>query len=277
MAERLPPQPLRGKKRRDVVVPPSMPTLDAEGLRAIQDWRSTVYKQPILDDLLGYYRFDPPTKRGADIYTGARGKIIGIEGMSREIVSRYVELPESVESAELRQVIHKAESTELATALFWSVAVMRSQVLNNALEAMGSGREIDEDVARFAADAIVDMGLCLESPYENNWRMRTHARQRKYPQGLGSKLETIAPGVGTNVADFGAYAGEHPEVLQTQDGFVAMHAAFIEQDYRMELWGPRHTAITEAFPDLPLSREILYMAVPLEEMLSIQDRLSEIA
>lgn len=268
---------LRGKKRREVIPPLELPKLDTDGLRSVQGWRIDVYKQPILDNLLGFYRFDPPTKSGANVYTNSHRKFIGSEGVPASIVQQYVQNPEQVENAAIRQMIHKAESTELATALFWSVAVLRSEVLGAALDSVGKGTPMDEDIATYSADAIVDMGLCLESPYESNWKLRTSPRQRKYPQGLRTKLDTMAPGIGANVVDFGAYADKHPSALYSDDGYVALHAAYIEQDYRINTWGPRHTAITEAYPDLPLSKEILYMALSLSEMLDIQDRLEEVA
>jgi hypothetical protein len=150
------------------------------------------------------------------------------------------------------------------------VAVIRSEVLSRALGNVSDQKPIDEEVAAYSADAIVDFGLCLEEPYENNWKLKTDHRRQATPQGLSDKLESVAPGIGTNLVNFGAFAEDNPDVLCTYDGVVAMQAALTEQDYRIGLWSSRHDAVREAYPDLPLSADILHLHVPLHEMLIMQ-------
>ncbi|CAN5464533.1 hypothetical protein BH10PAT3_BH10PAT3_6820 [soil metagenome] len=259
-----------GKYRREVVAPAELPEVDNEGLHAFRNWRNKTYKQPILDDLVGYYRLEPPTKLVAEMYTGSKSKARGSAPLAAEVVVDYVRDPESVDPAH-RQIIHTAESAEMATAVFLGVAVLRSEVIEKALRDIANERPMADDIAAYAADAIIDMGLCLEEPFERNWRLKPGERKNA-PKGLSKRLEREAPGLGTNLVDFGAYASLHHEafVASPYDAVDALEAAYEEQNYRMAIWLPSHTAITEAFPELPLSKEILYMQEPLDKLLSIQ-------
>lgn len=270
----LPHLPL-GKYRREVPVPNSPPKLDTTGVFNVLEWRNLVYRKPFLDDLNGHYYFEAATEAGAKAYTGAR-KFPG--AFTRELIRDYLAKPDTVDPR-LRQVIHRAESTEKAIAVFARIAIARGDVLHTAIDYVGqqASAKIDDgnvqqlprEVATYAADAIVDFGLCLEQPYE---KTRPGIRYKPSVHGglaLRARLDQIAPGVGTSLANFGSYAGAHPETLVSYDGLLAMNWAADEQEYRSIEWMPRYSAVAEAFPALADTKKILY-DMPLHEIFVVQ-------
>jgi hypothetical protein len=260
-----------GKYRRDVPPPEHQPDLNVGGLVSVRKWRKVTYKQPFLDDLTGYYRF-PATIAGVEAYTQKRhlrfpGKVRRAVGP--QDIRQLIE----VRNAAKMQVIHKAESAELATSVFLGVAVLRDMAVTKTLTQVINQEPLDTDAALFAADAVVDLGLCLEEPYENNWMLKP-GPYNPAPQGLKVQLDRIAPDIGTQMANLGAYATEYPETLRTDEGVVALQTALEEQDYRISTWAPRHEAVTQAFPELTISEDVLMLRLPLSSILNLQNNLT---
>lgn len=264
-------KPLRGKRRREVLTPEVIPDVNTEAVLRFMDWRANTYKKPILDKLNGYYLFSP-TPWGVESYTKSNGIAYpaGIRAVGKEAIAQLLQDRDTAQQKKTRQMIHKAESAETATAFFWTIAVIRQAALAEMLKLAangGEGTELDPDVPVYAADALMQFGLCLESPFENN-------RRRGKEEGLKTRLDSFGPQLGQDFVDFGAYATAHPEALYSFDGMVLMEAALDEQKYQIATWAPRHTAVIESYPQIEISREILYQTLPLAEMLAVEDELS---
>lgn len=255
-----------GSYRREVEIPHILPDIDTESVIDLQTWRGSTYNEPFLDKLTAHYKFFPSIN-GAKAYTKKESPRYPtkVKAVGREAVKALIEKRDAAR----RQPTHVAETAELATALFWSIAVVRSVILTEIQGNIIDGKPYKDDVAAYAADAILDLGLCIEEPYENNPFLRDKNRA-KLEQGLHEKIEIIAPGIGTDIARFGKYADIHHDALESADGLQLLDFALDEQGYRINTWQPRHTAVTAAFPELPVSEEILHLHVPLSEMLAIQ-------
>lgn len=261
-----------GNIRRPVEIPAFVPEVDTDGLLEVDAWRVTIYKKPIVDNLMGFYRFDPATVRGALNYVkpSAPKYPTGEKAVGKEAVLSLIAQKKEAEATAQRQSFHIAETTERALAVFWSVATVRYAVLGQALNAVTDEKAIPEDVGNYAADAIVDTGLCLEEPFENDWKFKVK-KNTPLSKGLKMQIDKNAPNIGTQVASFGAFAVANHEALRSYDGIVIMQSAYEEQEFRISTWRSRHLALTEAIPELPVSDEILYQRMPMEEMLSIHN------
>lgn len=262
---------LRGKKRREVETPETVPSIDTEAVLRFSEWRSSTYKKPILDRLNGYYLF-PPTPWGISSYTRPNGidYPFGIAAIGREAARKLIESRNEADEKRNRQVLHKAQSAEMATAFFWTIAVLRQYAINEVLESakLAGTSSPSEEASLYAADALLNFGLCLENPFENN-------RRRGREEGLKTRLDRFSPDLGSQIASFGVYASKNPEALTTFDGIVLLGVARDEQQYHIDTWAPRHTTVIEQFPEIPISREILYQTLSFEEMVSIQDELEQ--
>jgi hypothetical protein len=267
----------RGKQRRPLEVPLFKPDVDIDGLMNFTTWRDRYYKKPILDDLTGYYQF-VPTVAGVEAYARPKMPRIPQELLKsvtgREDVRGHIQKRREHEAARERQRLHIAASAELATAVFWAVAFLRETVLLEAIGKISENQQPEWDVAVYAADAIQDFGLCLEKPVETEPMFVNGRGGKRLTNGLRTRLDGISPDLGTHVANFGAYAVEHPDALRSADGVALMQTTLEEQNYRKATWEPRHRAVVDAFPDLPQSEEILLFKRSLPELLSIQDNLS---
>ncbi len=274
MAERIPKR-LRGKRRREVETPLIAPEVNDGAVLQFRAWRSQFYRKPILDDLTGHYRFYP-SKAGLQTYT--RPDVIkmpeGIVAVGPEEARKLIAQKQEKQSSQARQRLHIAGSTEFATALFWNVALLRKAMLIEAIARAADDEQPEWDVAGYAADAILDLGLCMEKPYEADPRYRDK-KGRPMPSGLRTRLDQIDPQLGTQLVDFGAFASEHRDILRSADGLILMEAALEEQDYRIRIWEERHSLIREVFPQVGVSEDILYQRLSLQEMLDIECNLAD--
>lgn len=259
-----------GRRRPDVEPPETQPDVDFEAVLAVSDWRKDFYKQPILDQLIGYYRFSPPTLNTAGSYIRSYSDRSDVRE-AIESVQAYND-DRSAVPIKVRQVIHRAESLELALAVFGSVARLRELALTEVLSNVNNQQESSKAALRYAADAITDFGLCMENPFESERDYMDSQRPGMTP-GVTMAMRDFAPGVGTQVASFGAYALKHPEALYSHDGVVLLDVTIDEQEYRQQAWLPRHKILMSLMPDLQQSKEILELQKPLDEMLELQDRL----
>ena len=264
---------IMGKARIDAHELDGFSGLDSEGLLAVNDWRNRSYKQPFCDELNGYYRVSPPERGAVEAYIGLRSKKMrGVE-LDADLFARYKVDPESL-AVETRQTVHKLESLELAAAVFWAISQLRKSVLLEASATIADGKQLGESVARYSADAFIDLGICLSEPFERNWHLSANRRAYKSPQGLKDRLDKIAPGVGESLLAFGGLCLERPGELASYDGVVATSVALDEQDARIKTWSVIHGVVTDSFPDLPVSSEILYLYAPMDELLSLEPRLA---
>jgi len=269
-----------GKYRRDVEPVLERPELDDDGLRNLFDWRDrNLHRQPFLDDLNGHYLFFP-TPNGAKAYTENVTKP-KIPKRPATILVKDLELfynsRRDAKAAARRQPLHVAQTAEHALALFWSVADRRSAHLGNVLDKVSRleplyGNEEIETAVSFAADAIIDLGLCLEEPVETVYVPGT-GRKSRVSRELKAQFDKISPDIGTQVVNYGSYLLGNPEGFHSADGVNLLQAAYDEQDHRINAWAPRHAALEQQYPKLELSEEVLMMRVPLQEMLFQIDEL----
>src|SRR5690606_3552603 len=115
-----------------------------------------------------------------------------------------------------RMPLHIAESAELATALFWTAASLRSRALTKVLNAVNNGQAVPEDSGIYAADAIADYGHCLIHPVDINVTVENNG------PALKAQIERVYPGAGETLQAFGLYTANSPEELASYDGILAM-------------------------------------------------------
>lgn len=236
--------------------PVKRPEIDLDDTMKLSDWQSKVYQKPIFDEITGHYGYYP----SANGFTAYVGRAIERRPVKRVLGEPYKVFKDRRE----RQPQHIADSAELATALFWTSAVLRQTVLEEALRNINDGKEMKPEVAIYTADAIADYGFCLENPVEIN-----HTGIDNGPN-LKRQINRVAPGIGETLLDFGKYTREQPDDLRLHDGIVAIEVTLDEQERRTRHWAPRHTAVLEVFPETVISEDLLLLRVPLDEMLSIQ-------
>ncbi len=239
--------------------PQVAPEIDLEDLRELSIWQASIYKRPITDEITGDgYQFYP-SRNGANSYvTRAHAKqFAGKTALGMAISER------DFEGRKARQLLHIARSAELATALFWTVASLREERLENALSSAQAGDIPDEDNTPFAADAIADYGFCLAYPFDKDVRGEDHG------PGLRLQIDRIAPNIGEQILQFGLLSGDEPWHLRSEVGIALMQASLEEQRRRVAFWAPRHTALLEAFPDIEVSEEVLLQRIPAYEIIGL--------
>ena len=241
--------------------PETLPEIDTELVAELTSWQDALYRRPILDDITGYYQFYP-TMNGASAYVTRAAR-------NRPIIIEDIEDGDTLEAKQKRQELHIAETAELATALFWTTAIDRHTKLNSVLARVNDQSDVpldDDSSYKFAADAIADYGFCLANPVD------IHISGRDDGPHLRAQIERVAPGLGSTLLGFGNYAIDNPDALRSFDGIVAMQAAVMEQERRIEHWSPRHGSIIEAFPDTKVSGEVLYFETPLNQMFWLHEK-----
>lgn len=260
------PLPL-GKYRREVAVPHRRPKIDLQSVFNIEMFRTQFYEKPIVDDLLAHYRFEPPTPEIAKKYVGEpRLRIVGEEAVREALKNK-----DEIVAAGERQVRHIAEKTDIVLGVFTKVATMRKVALQSALRSLGRGLPLDLTTAHYAADAIIDMGLCLEEPVDVTRPNKKDTSEST--QELRRVIEEIAPGIGTQLVSYGAYASSHPEALLDGIGIVVMESALDEQVMRIDAWTMRRDALAVTFPDAV--QDMSYLDhLSLEELLKVQGGLA---
>lgn len=270
-----------GKYRRDVEPVATRPELDDEGLINLLDWRhESLNGRPFLDDLSGHYQFHP-SPNGAKAYATNVKKPEKPKRKAVMPVSElriYFEARKAAKEATERQPLHVAQNAEHVIALSWSIALERLRHLGKVSGAVSDqkpliGNAEIETATAYSADAIIDLGLCLEEPVETVYIPGT-GRKPRVSSELKSKFDTFSPDIGARVVDYGAYLIDHPEGFDSADGYTLLQAAYEEQECRIKAWQPRHAALEQQFPELELSEEVLHMHVPLQEMLFQVDKLN---
>ena len=249
--------------------PAELTQLDATGLLELADWQANIYRRPVLDDITGYYQFFP-SQNGASSY-------VSRAAIKNPVIKDKIEIGDDLESKEIRHKNHIAESAELATALFWSTAVMRLDVVENTLgriAQISEGREAEvlpDGFMVYAADAIADYGYCLQHPVDIDVKGEDHGVE------LHHQIERIAKGIGQNLLDFGNFTSENPQDLISYDGVVALQATLAEQERRIKHWAPRHAAVVAAFPGIGLSTEVLNLGVDFPEIFHLHHKLGNLS
>ncbi len=241
--------------------PETKPDLDTDLVADLASFQSDVYKKPILDDITGYYQFYPSMNGATSYVTRAAQR--------RKVLIENIEPGDTLEEKRKRQILHIAESTEIATAVFWATATMRYDVVSHALGAIADIAEeereerLPDDIAAYAADAIADYGYCLMHPVQIDHIGNDHGEY------LRAQIERVAPETGRALLEFGIYSDEHSDALQSYDGVTALQATVLEQERRIAHWAPRHHAVMDAFPDIEISREVLNLGVDFPELFSL--------
>lgn len=252
------------KYREWGTVPTDRPELDVDAIADLNSWQDNIFKRPMLDDITGYYQFFP-SENGVMSYATRAAK-------KRPVLEKNVEPGDTLEQKRERKLIHIGEVAELATAVFWATALMRHDVISTALgqvvdlvERHVVG-ELRSDVAAYSSDAIADHGYCLLYPVQVDHKGEDHGKN------LADQIERVAPEVGKNLLGFGNYSIDHPEVLQSYDGIVALQATLFEQERRIKHWAPRHGAILDAFEGIGVSQEVVHLDVDFPELFLLHNR-----
>lgn len=259
------------KHRNWQETPDSLPDLDTEALSKLGHWQENVYNKPVFDDITAYPNFYPSTDAARN-YTTRPTKRTLLKKTPDELGISEEDWQSRIE----RQPLHVAKSAELATAISWTAARLRAVSLNRAIGRVSSWGEvegsqdvliIEEDDAVIAADAIADYGYTLAHPVDLDHR------GVDYGKPLGKRIRQEAGGIdiGSALERFGLFAGVKPEVLQSADGVTAMEITQAEQDRRIKHWGERHGAITRAYPNISISREILEEHLPLHKIIEFSN------
>ncbi len=239
--------------------PKEVPDIDTNAILNLADWQSKVYKRPIRDDITGHYGFFP-SHNGATGYVqraserSFSGKTAESEGLSDD----------EFQDKKARQPIHIAENTESTIAVFWAVSQTRFSVLEEALNHVSKGRKIPTDQGVWAANAIADYGHCLQHPKDIDHMGVDHGKE------LGKVIKHIGGSAASDLEQFGLFAEVSPDVLNSYEGVSAMQVSLDEEQRRYDFWSVRHQAILDAYPDIRPSNEVLYMKIPLPELLSIK-------
>lgn len=246
------------KYRKWGETPENKPGIDTDSILSLADWQSRTYKRPIRDDITGYYSFYPSLKGASGYVNRAHtrlfaGKTAISEGLSEQ---EFLGIKQ-------RQPRHIAENAESAIAVFWAISQTRRDVLAQTLANVSDGRQVPHTQAMWAANAVADYGHCLQYPVDIN-----HAG-KDYGKDLAKVIKRIGGSAASDLENFGLFSEVEPEALESYGGVVVMEAALAEQDRRCDFWSPRHQAILEAFPGVRPSNEVLYMQLPLSELLSI--------
>jgi hypothetical protein len=236
--------------------PVELPEIDLDNTMNLANWQSKDYRRPIFDEITGHYKFFP-SPNGFSSYVGRAIKRRPVKLVSGE---NYQDYKDRV----ARQPQHIADRSELATALFWTSAILRQTVLEEALRNVNDGKAMKPEIAIYAADAIADYGFCLENPMDIDYTGFDHGPNIK------RQIQRVGPNVGKLLLDFGNYTRDRHEDLLLEEGIVAMEVTLDEQERRARHWAPRHSAILEAYPETEISEDVLLLHVPLDEMLSIQ-------
>lgn len=254
-----------GKYRDPGETPARIPEVDMRAVANLNWWRNQTAAGPFLDELLGYYRFHPVTPDIARRYVGEpRAKAVG-----REAVRKMLTNKDDIIAAGQRQLQHIAENAEETLATFWAVASLREDAIAQVLQDIEQGHQPAEKVSAWAADSILDLGMCIKEPFTGkDW----HKSVPRPPIIIPGAIRQLAPEAGDQITAFGLYASENHQALSTDKGVSLLEFALEEQDHRMQNWYSCHEALVEAFPGIPQSEDILLEHVPLDELLSIQKR-----
>lgn len=256
-----------GKYRNPGETPTEFPEVDIEAAMNLNAWRHQKNVGPFLDELIGYYRFYPAVAETAKKYVGGpRQRIVG-----REAVQQALDNRDEIIEAGARQVIHIAEGNEEALATFMVIARMREYALEEALKSVNSAEAISDDAAVWAADSILDLGMCIREPFTGKDWKKEFKRDPSIKQ-INWRIKKSAPNTGQELVEFGLYAGENPEALSSFEGVALMNMAADEQVQRVGAWRDCYESMVEAYPDIRRSEDILLERVPLKELLSIQDQ-----
>jgi len=236
--------------------------LNTDAIQQLSEWQDTLYKRPILDDITGSYQFYP-SENGAKAYVNGTAR-------NRPVNSDELEDGDTLEGKTARQLMHIASNSELATALFWTIALVRHDHLAQTINTVVDNPDQDVELTygtKLAADAIADYGYCLENPVDLEFSGKNRSK------GLKKEIRRVAPGVGKSLLSLGDFATEEPDILRSYDGIVAMQTVLVEQERRYNHWSPRHEAIHRAFPSVPLSKEVLYQSIETHEIFWLYDQI----
>lgn len=241
--------------------PDFAPDIEISELLNLSDWQQRTFKKPMLDDITGSYQYFP-SHNGLSTYVHGVAKNNPVVKLAEESNTEFLERKE-------RQPLHVARTAEIATALFWTAAVIRTSVIEESLANISDGREIREDVARYSADAIADYGYCLVNPVQKDYLGHDSGKELKVV------MDRLFPGVSNSILEFGKYADGNFDELRSYNGVALLESTLSEQNRRIAHWQPRHEAVCSVYPEIEISEEILLLKVPLEEMLDIQIRIPD--
>ena len=249
------------RHRNWLLKPEQTPELDSNGLMQLGAWQTSVFRKPIQDQITGFYNFTP-TIKGAQQYVIARAR-------KHPAKPQVGDTLQSFQDRGQRLRTHIAESAELATAIFSTVSLFRDEALREALRAVSERKRFSDDSVASATDAIMDYGYCLRNPVQIDFKGENHG------QGLRLKIDSFGDNLGAQLEEFGSAALDDEGLLRSHDGVLAMELALAEQDRRFNYWMPRHEAVTEAFPDIDISEEILLLRVSLAEIKMLRKNLPQ--
>gem|GEM_PF-6451569 len=219
--------------RETMAAPDVVPDVPQDGLRRFGDFLERV-KLPILDEDLNKYKISPVTRRGLYNYTGYNEAATEIKHLLNDGPTKAIDKLLLAQDR-AREVLHVAESAERSLAFFSLITLIRARALERALDQFGQHYVVrDNRAALWSADAITDIGYCMQRP----------ANLPK-PGTPNAKYSTV---LADAVWGFGAYAGERDEsVLSTADGYSLMLFAADEQKRRLPHFMDRYRLVVDEF------------------------------
>lgn len=230
--------------------PTELPEVDTDGLFRISSWREKI-KQPIYDDITGYWQFDAHPKSVRAYTVNPMHKALGTESSDDS----------ELEGKRQRMPVHVAESAERAISTFWKVAEMRRTVLLATLAHAADVALVDQDLsdelANYTVEAFTDYGYCLDNPVTSNWVHEENQRDDIEDNWLLNKINSYSPNIGRQVLDFGLYALEDKSQLLLEEGISIATVALDEQDRRIDVWSRRYNAVVDVYPQIDRSIEAI--------------------
>jgi hypothetical protein len=242
--------------------PTEFPEVDTDNLFRLAKWRAKI-KQPLYDDITGYWQFDAHPK-SVKAYT--------VNPMHKTLGDQPSDDPE-LEGRRQRMPVHVAESAERAISSFWKVAEMRRTVLAAMLTHAADETLVDQDLsdelANYTVEAFTDYGYCLENPVVSNWVHPENTRKYVKDTWLTDKINSYSPNIGRQVLDFGLYALEDKSQLLLEEGISIATVALHEQDRRIDVWSRRYNAVVDVYPQIDRSIETIGR-MSLSEIFDVQ-------
>lgn len=228
-----PSEPLRGKRRgldfanTDEILP-----IDPVEVRNLGIHLSAM-DVPVLDDLNRYYSPDPKPEaiERYIMYAGANNERrkrerdeaqLTLEGIGQVVLTD--EQKRQKKMAQQRKPQAVADSLQRALHANLAAANVRHAAITAVTEQMKTGQPYNESAARYAADAIEDLGACLADP-----------------ENLDMLLGACNRDLAFRIAHFGYKAGEQTEILADQP--LVLLLARREQERRQVWWSDRLNAM----------------------------------
>ena len=227
--------------------PEQLPDIDIESIQKLDEELESK-KLIIVDDLTGSYRYNPPAKYGLYSYTGYYDFVGEMKRIDTKPSVPVIDVLLDVESKS-RQVLHRAETLQKSLGEFIFHSLRRERALDASLKDFSESYILkDRTKAIHSAESITEIGHCMLRPFTGTMPSPTSSNA-KYSIEMAQ-----------DVQDFGLFAAENPEALETAGGYTLMLFAYREQKRRIAQYQPRYDLVVKEYgvlqTDLDLSQPL---------------------